>query len=436
VVLMTGRVIGGSVVDTAIAEAPMKAQRRLGLDLSWPRTTSAFLTDVAVLVLASHLPGARQTVAWGYGVAVAAVVTIALLPTYRGITVASGLARWVRDRWAFEMWDSSRAPEPTLSPGCTPAIDHRCRFGRDVVGVREYQGQLVAVVAVHGPADAPSRRHQHQTVSSDTLLVAAVAAGLRQFDVRFDAIDIISVRKRHVSDGVDPSAPPTLGDRPAGVQHGTWLVLRMDPQHNVAAVATRDSVASTLAAAAERLAGDLDGRPCAARPLTGDEVAEVDTAVAAGLQPTSTRPGWRHLKHFDGYVTSFWVSPLDISSETLDRLWLPDTDATVVTIRVTAAAGRVEVSAWVRYHSGERLGKDVWAGLNPLTGRQLAAVQASLPAPTTHPPLAVPARVLRDHEQLAVRVDPTGVGAAPKYSVRTAEGSGDARRAVAVASAR
>jgi hypothetical protein len=73
VVLMTGRVFGGSVVDTAIAEAPMKAQRRLGLDLSWPRITSAFLTDVAVLVLASHLPGARQTVAWWYGVAVAAV---------------------------------------------------------------------------------------------------------------------------------------------------------------------------------------------------------------------------------------------------------------------------------------------------------------------------------------------------------------------------
>jgi hypothetical protein len=98
-------------------------------------------------------------------------------------------------------------------------------------------------------------------------------------------------------------------------------------------------------------------------------------AVAAGLQPASTRPGWRRLKHPDGYATSFWVSPQDITSETLDRLWLPDTDATVVTIRLTAVAdGRTEVSAWVHYHSGERLGKDVSAGLNLLTGRQLAAV--------------------------------------------------------------
>jgi type VII secretion protein EccE len=109
-----------------------------------------------------------------------------------------------------------------------------------------------------------------------------------------------------------------VDDRRAGVQHGTWLVLRMDPQHNVAAVATRDSVASTLAAAVERLADDLDGRHCVARPLTADELAEVDTAVAAGLQPASTRPGWRHLKHHDGYATSFWVSPRYITSETLD----------------------------------------------------------------------------------------------------------------------
>ena len=395
----------------------MKAQRRLGLALSWPRITSAFLIDVAVLVLVNHLPhlpGVPQTVPWWAPVAVAAVVTIAMVLTYHRIPVASALARWVWDVSAPAKSGPSPDPEATPSPGCTPAIDHRRRFGRDVVGVREYQGHLVAVIAVDGPADAPSPKHQLQTVSSGTLPVVAVAAGLRQFDMRLDAIDIVSVRKQHVSEAADPSAPRTVDDCPAGVQHGTWLVLRMDPQHNIAAVAARDSVASTLAAAVERLAGDLNGPGCAARPLTGDELAEVDTAVAAGLQPTSTRPGWRHLKHPDGYATSFWVSPRDITSETLDWLWLHDTDATVVTIRLIAAAGRADVSAWVRYHSGERLGKDVWAGLNRLTGRQLAAVQASLPAPAERPPLVVPARVLRDDEQLAVRVGPIVVGAAPQ----------------------
>ena len=415
--LMTRKVFGG---DAATARAPMKARRRLGLALSWPWITTAFLFDVAVLILAPRLPiPVPPTVAWWVGVSVAAVLTIVFVLTYREIPLASAVARRVWDLSA-DVWESSPDPEATLSPGCTPAIDHRRRFGRDVVGVREYRGQLVALIAVDGPADAPSGQHRRQTVSSATLPVAVVAAALYQFDVRLDAIDIVSVRKRHVSEAADGSAPPTIDEHLAGAQRDTWLVLRMDPQHNVAAVATRDSVASTLAAAVERLADDLDGRRCAARPLTADELAEVDTAVAAGLQPTSTRPGWGHLKHPDGYATSFWVSPRYITSETLDWLWLHDTDATVVTIRVTSTAGQAEVSAWVRYQSGERLGKDVWAGLNRLTARQLAAVHASLPAPAKPPPLVVPARALRDDEQLEVRVGPIEVGAAPQHSMSPA----------------
>lgn len=411
----------------------MKAQRRLGLAFSWPRITAAFLIDVVVLALASHLPGAGQTAWWG-GVAFAAVVTIALVLTYRGMTVASALARWVWDVSAG-VWESSPHPEATLSPGCTPAIDHRRRFSREVVGIREYQGQLVAVIAVEEPAEPPSGRHQRQTESSVTLPVTAIAEGMRQFDVRLEAIDIVSVRRRHAVEAADPSTPLTPSDRAAGVQRGTWLVLRMDPQRNVGGVVVRDSVASTLAAAVERLADELDGRSCAARPLTGDELAEVDTAAAAGLQSSSIRAGWRYLKHPDGYATSFWVSPRYISSETLDSLWLHDTDATVVTIRLTAATGRTEASAWVRYHSRERLGKDMSAGLNRLTGRQLAAVQASLPAPAKRPPLVVPARALRGEEQLTLRLGPTEMDAALQDSMRPAEGSDDARRAAAVAPA-
>lgn len=75
----------------------MKAQCRLGPTLSWRCITSAFLTYVAVLVLANHLPvAAPPTVTW-WVIAVAAVVSIAMVVTYRGITVASALARWAWD---------------------------------------------------------------------------------------------------------------------------------------------------------------------------------------------------------------------------------------------------------------------------------------------------------------------------------------------------
>ena len=81
----------------------MTAQPRLGLARSWSWITSAYLIDVAVLILASQSPRAPQTVACWVGVAVMAVVTIAFLLTYRGITLASALARWV--------WDVSADPE-------------------------------------------------------------------------------------------------------------------------------------------------------------------------------------------------------------------------------------------------------------------------------------------------------------------------------------
>lgn len=85
---------------------------------SWPQPealtsaawlTAVFLVDVAVLVLA---------------------VTCAM----------HGLVSPLQD------WSS--VPEAALVAGSIPAIDDRRCFGRDVVGVHEYQGRLVALIAV------------------------------------------------------------------------------------------------------------------------------------------------------------------------------------------------------------------------------------------------------------------------------------------------
>jgi type VII secretion protein EccE len=263
------------------------------------------------------------------------------------------------------------------------------------------------VIAVDGGEDEASARHRHRS-SSAAVPVAAVGEGLRQFDIHLDGIDIVSLKVRRGGNAAElsklddwgPEEWEDLNDRPDTYQRTTWLVLRMNPQRNIAAVAVRDSLASTLVAATERLAQDLDGQSCAARPLTADELAEVDSAVLADLEPTWSRPGWRHLKHFNGYTTSFWVTPSDITAETMDDLWQADTDATVVTIRLTSRGGLPQVSAWVRYHTDGKLPRELSAGLNRLTGRQLAAVRASLPTPSVRARLALPGRGLYDHDEL------------------------------------
>ena len=395
----------------------MTAQRRFGLSLSWPRVTAVFLVDILILLVASHCPDSWQgehRIAFWVGVGLAVLVTLLSLVTHHGLTVTSGLATW--------LWDWSSDPGTALSAGCTPAVDHQRRFGRDKIGVRQYQGHLVTVIAVDGGEEDVPGRHRHRTTSG-SLQVRAVADGLRQFDIHLDGIDIVSTNVRRGGPEVRAAEKSKLddwgleergpgSDQPTSYVRRTWLVLRMNPQRNIAAVAARDSLASTLVAATERLAQDLDGQSCVAGPLSADELAEVDSAVLADLEPTWSRPGWRRLKHFNGFSTSFWLTPSDITTETLENLLLPDVVAAVITIRLVTSGGRPQLSAWVRYHTETRLPRSVSSGLNRLTGRQLAAVRASLPAPVARPLLVVPSRPLLDDDDLVLSVGQVREGSA------------------------
>jgi type VII secretion protein EccE len=133
----------------------MKAQREYGLALSWPRVTTVFVIDVALLVIASHLPDAWQAghAAFWVAVALAVVVTVVALVTNGGVPIASAPIARVRNWYAD--------PE-ALTVGCTPAMDHRRRFSRETVGIREYDGLLVGVIAVEATGDASSGRHRHR----------------------------------------------------------------------------------------------------------------------------------------------------------------------------------------------------------------------------------------------------------------------------------
>ena len=193
----------------------MKAQREYGLALSWPRVTVVFLIDVALLVIASHLPDVWQRgAAFWVGVGLAVLVTIVALVTNGGVPIASAPIARVRNWYAD--------PE-ALTLGCTPAIDHHRRFSRETVGVREYDGQLIAVIAVEGVADASSGRHRHRVTAPPSMPLEAVIEALRQFDVRLDSVDIVSVGTRPGGKGVKSAVRDDFGAtgdrRPTGAQH-------------------------------------------------------------------------------------------------------------------------------------------------------------------------------------------------------------------------
>lgn len=376
----------------------MKAQHALGLTLSWTRVTTVFLIDIGILVLAGRWPGDPKVAdyVWWTGVGLAVLVALIALLTYRRMPVSTMWAAWLADQFAD--------PEAALSRGRNPAVDHHRRFGRESVGMREHQGRLVTVISV-GARPAPATGRHRRGAEAMSLPVERLAAGLRQFDVRLDSVDIVSVGTR--------SAPRDVADINAAEEDSsmpdhrdTWVVLRMDPQHNVNAVAARDSLAATLAAATERLAEEIDGRQLSAQVVRADEFDAVDDAVLAGVEAAQLRHRLFRARP-DGHVTAFWMSPADISAENIEHLWYPETDATVVTVRLAPGGGRTNgVSVLVRYHSAEKLSRGVRAALNRFVGRrQLDAVCASLPAPTAHRRMVVPGRVLQDGEHLPISVD-------------------------------
>ena len=70
-----------------------------------------------------------------------------------------------------------RRSRHALTVGCTPAVDHQRQFGRDKVGVREYEGHLITVIAVDGGEDDPSGRHSPSATRRPRVPLQAVADG-------------------------------------------------------------------------------------------------------------------------------------------------------------------------------------------------------------------------------------------------------------------
>ena len=98
----------------------------------------------------------------------------------------------------------------------------------------------------------------------------------------------------------------------------------MNSLDNAGAVAARDSVAATLDACARRLAAELP-RHLPARVVDAAELADIDdalTAAAGQRRPAALGRGAPPR----GWLSNYWMSPRDITTATLDRVWAPDTE--------------------------------------------------------------------------------------------------------------
>jgi type VII secretion protein EccE len=368
----------------------------LGLAAGWARVVAVFIVDVALLAAGAAAAGRPG---WWAGAALGSAISLTALVSWRGSALLTLASRSMTRRRAGTV-----APTGVL-------LDHDRIFGSGPVGIRSVGPHLVAVVAVDGQPHSPSVLDHHRVESLAALPLDAVAEGLRQFDVTLDGIDVVSIGVRRAPKTHHPYAPvysSQVGDHPAVGQRQTWLVARLNAAESARAIVWRESVAATMSAATEWLAQELTSRRIPARVLSAAQIRAADEALLAGTDPGRLEPGWGRVRHPGGYVHTYWMSARDISSATIDRLWTPDTDATVVTVQLRMTpTGATTVGALVRYHTGGPLAEPPLTGLNPLTGRHEVGMAAGLVAAKALP--AVPARELVAGERLAVAIGATGI---------------------------
>ncbi|WNG92979.1 type VII secretion protein EccE [Mycobacterium sp. ITM-2016-00318] len=394
----------------------MKA-RTIGVNASIPVVVGVEVATLAAILI---LPPGRWS--WWPTAATAVVAILALMLTVYRRTVV----KWIVDR---VRWRRRRRRTGTPAPSID--IPH----GASLYGVRMPErivGDAITMIEVTGQAYSPTLLTGSATALTPNRLPLDALSGLldQPGGIKLSGIDVVSsgLRVRRGT-GYPPLYSTLLADRPAAGQRRTYLVVRLDVANSVRGLTYRSTVGATAAAATERIINTLLQRGVRAKPLTAKDIdaAMVDlganlAVVPAGDEPANAPVGprmptpvapteeWKTIQAHPGYLTSYYFSPEDITTNTLQQMWTLRSDAVVQTISLTKrrgpTQGRAWVSALVRVNDPQAPTQPPTLYLNPLPGHQGPAALRSAPLPRSFD--AMPARPL-DASQLDIPVGSSGV---------------------------
>jgi type VII secretion protein EccE len=360
------------------------------------RPTIAAVIAVEVIALATLVvfPPGRATWWPAAGVAVAAILAL-LVTVHRRSAVGWSVAavRWMRRR--------RRGPVPV-----PPAVD--IPHGSALYGVRLVDAEAITMVNVSGQAYSPTVLTGSATALTPNLLpLDALSALLDQpGGIRLAGIDIVSSGVR-VRRGIGYASlySTLLADRPAAGQRSTQLVVRLDIARSSAGLGYRASVGVAAAAATERIVNALLQRGVRASALTAKDLdaalaelgaglvtvkkssevvaGEADSMPRHTLHPTPTE-GWKAVRAYPGYLSSYYFSPDDVSTNALNQMWALHSDAVVQTVSLTKNRGKTnghpQVSALVRLTDPQPPTNPPTLYLNPLPGDAAPAAVRGAPA--------------------------------------------------------
>lgn len=248
-------------------------------------------------------------------------------------------------------------------------------------GVR-YQDQ-VAIVAVHvlGKAHTPTVfTGSTAAVTENTVDLAALRDLLRHsLGLTVESLSLVTAGARRRATGDYPRVYDTLiGTPPYAGQRETWVIARIASFPNADALQWRISAGTAALAAAQRISAELRHRGIRAKVATATDIVEMERRIGHAALGQG-RQKWRSVRSDNGWLTSYWYRPQDITPETMDQAWSLRVDG-VIQNWTLFADGTATATVTVRTTQPPTAPPSVI--MRTLPGEQAAAVAASMCGPT------------------------------------------------------
>ncbi|MGV9820267.1 type VII secretion protein EccE [Nocardia xishanensis] len=318
----------------------------------------------------------------------AGVLLLGLTPLPRRKSLAGWLDEEITFRWrAFR----NRSATVNQAPFDVPLPEG------GTYGMRWDGSRLLIMLRVEAHPRTVTLLSPRSLISDDMMPLPEIAHCLDQFDIELASIDVISTGARTAGPGrISHLYEQILGPLPAVAHRTVWVVLRLDPLANAAAVARRGGGATgtlrSAIVATRRVANRLAAHGISTVVLSA---AEITAAVNQLTRHTPLEEFTEnsHSVERDGiHYTTYGMAPEALGPRGFAAVWSTPTLATTVTMRLQRAAAQaprdqaatpgaagIEVTAVVRFDTPDKPAVVKAEGLVPLPGKQFRALLYTLP---------------------------------------------------------
>lgn len=321
------------------------------------------------------------TAVWWFPVLVAVIIVIVTLTPVRRVSLAHYLNRAISFRGRLF---GKRSAAVQHSPFDVPLPDGGS------YGMRWDGDRLITMLRIDAQPRTVTRLSPSGLLGEDVLPLAELARCLDQFDIRLAAIDVIGTGSRSAGTGpVARAYESILGPLPAVAHRTVWVVLRLDPLANAAAVDRRggggEGTLRAATVATRRVANRLAARGLSAIALSATEMSEAVAQLTLGAAPAEFHESADSLSHNGFHHVSYRMTPEALGPRGIAGVWSTPTVASTITVRLQRVpdsvrdTGSIAVTALARFTTRDTPCRVRPSGLVPLPGNQRRAMLFSLP---------------------------------------------------------